>query len=186
MRRREVLKLFETEYKIDPATGKEKRVNRYIGPWYTFDKKQRKACAIKGGIAWLLGVAAFITAGVMPTWAGLCDYVVPWLILCMLPLCYLGMGVVKLLRLKDEFTEIDKAESTGYMQTSSLGLAVLGGLWSISTIVFLLLTDRTITLANELIFLACGLITAALGIWVWWEMRNAELSARREHHHANT
>ena len=113
MRRREVLKLFETEYKIDPATGKEKRVNRYIGPWYTFDKKQRKACAIKGGIAWLLGVAAFITAGVMPTWAGLCNYVVPWLILCMLPLCYLGMGVVKLLRLKDEFTEIDKAESTG-------------------------------------------------------------------------
>ena len=151
MRRKELLKLFETTYKVDPATGKEKRVSHYIGPWYTIGQKQRRACAIKGGIAWALGVAEFITAGVMPTWAGLCNYVVPWLILCMLPLFYLVLGVVKLARLQARFTEPDKAESIGYMQSSGLGLAVLGGLWSITTV----------------IFLGCGLVTAALGLGVW-------------------
>ncbi len=167
MRRKEMLKLFETEYKVDPATGREKRVSRYIGPWYTMEKKQRLACAIKGGIAWALGVAAFITAGVLPTWAGLCNYVVPWLILCLLPLFYLALGVVKLARLKEPFSELDKAESLGYVSASGLGLAVLGGLWSLTTVIFLLVTQHTMTMANELIFLGCGLATAALGLGVW-------------------
>jgi len=167
MRRKELLKLFETTYKVDPATGKEKRVSHYIGPWYTIGEKQRRACAAKGGVAWLVGVAAFITAGVLPTWAGLCNYVVPWLILCMLPLFYLVLGTVKLARLKERFTQPDKAESIGYMQSSGLGLAVLGALWSITTVIFLLLTQRTLTMRNELIFLGCGLVTAALGLGVW-------------------
>lgn len=171
MRRKEMLKLFETEYKVDPATGREKRVSRYIGPWYTMEKKQRLACAIKGGIAWALGVAAFITAGVLPTWVGLCNYVVPWLILCLLPLFYLALGVVKLARLKEPFTELDKAESLGYVSASGLGLAVLGGLWSLTTVIFLLVTQHTMTMANELIFLGCGLATAALGLCMWLMMK---------------
>lgn len=164
MRRSEMRKLFETEYQTDPATGKEKRVARYIGPWYTMDPKKRRSFAVGCGIGWLLGVAAFITAGVIPSWAGLCNYVVPWYIMCMLPLFYLLLGTIKLLRLKSEFTEIDKSESLGYIKASTLGLAVLGGAWSLATVIFLLLGDHTMTLTQELIFLGCGVVTTVLGV----------------------
>lgn len=163
MRRGEMMKLFVTEYQTDPATGKEKRVARYIGPWYTMEKKPRRTCAIKCGMGWVLAVAAFIIAGVVPSWAGLCNYVVPWYILCMLPLFYLLLGTFKLLRLKKQFTEIDKSESVGYISTSGLALAGLGGAWSIATVIFLLLNDHSMTLTQELIFLGCGVVTAVVG-----------------------
>jgi len=185
MRRRDVLKLFVTEYETDPATGKEKRVTRYIGPWYTMDAKPRRSCGIVCGIAWLLAAAAFVTAGVIPSWAGLCGYVVPWYILCLLPLFYLLLGFVKLLRLKENFTEVDKSESLGYVQTSGLALAALGGAWSIATVIFLLLNDRSMTLPQELIFMGCGVVTAAVGGAVLLaarkaagEIRNSECEMR--------
>ena len=180
MRRKELNKLFETEYRVDPATGKEKRAARYVGPWYTLKKKPRRACALKGGIAWVLGVAAFITAGVIPTWAGLCSYVVPWYILCMLPLFYLALGIVKLMRLKGEFTQMDREESLGYVQTSGLGLAVLGGAWSLTTAIFLLLSRQEMTLPQELIFLACGLVTAAGGLLVHFAAKAVPVEAKEK------
>ena len=164
MRRNDIRKLFTTEYQVDPATGKEKAVNRYIGPWYTLEKKTRRVWGIRFALAWLAGLAAFIAAGVIPSWAGLCNYVVPWYILCMLPLFYLVLGIVKLMRLKDEFTQIDRSESVGYVQTSGLAQAVLGAAWSIATVIFLLLTNRAMTLPQELIFLGCGLINGAAGL----------------------
>ena len=167
MRRAEMQKLFITEYQVDPKTGKDKAVSRYIGTWYTMDKKLRRTCALLCLAGWVLAVAAFITAGVLPTWAGLCNYVVPWYILCMLPLFYLLLGSVKLLRLKKQFTEIDKSESLGYLKTSGIGLAVLGAVWSITTVVFLLTSNKTMMLANELIFLGCAVVNAAVGAAAW-------------------
>ncbi len=178
MRRAEMQKLFITEYQVDPETGKDKAVTRYTGTWYTLDKKQRRSSAIVCLVVWVLALAAFITAGVLPTWAGLCHYVVPWYILCMLPLFYLLLGSIKLLRLKEQFTEIDKAESLGYIKTSGLGLAVLGGMWSIATVIFLLVSDKTMMLTNELIFLGCGVVNMAAGGAAWGRMRNSECGIR--------
>ena len=163
MRRAEMQKLFITDYQVDPKTGKDKTVTRYIGTWYTMDQKLRRTCALLCLAGWVLAVAAFITAGVLPTWAGLCNYVVPWYILCMLPLFYLLLGSVKLLRLKKQFTEIDKSESLGYLKTSGIGLMALGAVWCITTVVFLLTSNKTMMLANELIFLGCSIISAAVG-----------------------
>ena len=163
MRRADMQKLFTTEYQVDPKTGKDKLVQRYTGSWYTLDKKTRRTCGWLCLAGWVLAVAAFITAGVLPTWAGLCNYVVPWYILCMLPLFYLLLGSVKLLRLKEQFTEIDKSESLGYIKTSGIGLAVLGAVWSITTIIFLLVSNKTMMFANELIFLGCAIVNTAVG-----------------------
>ena len=167
MRRIEMQKLFINEYEVDPKTGKDKMVRRYVGPWYTMEKKKRCTCALLCLAGWVLALVAFITAGVLPTWAGLCNYVVPWYILCMLPLFYLLLGSMKLLRLKEQFTEIDKSESQGYLKTSGIGLAVLGALWSITTIIFLLSSNKTMMLRNELIFLACAIINTAVGAVAW-------------------
>lgn len=167
MRRAEMQKLFTTEYQMDPKTGKDKLVQRYTGSWYTLDKKPRRTCGWLCLAGWVLALAAFITAGVLPTWAGLCNYVVPWYILCMLPLFYLLLGSFRLLQLKEQFTEIDKSESLGYIKTSGIGLAVLGAVWSITTIIFLLVSDKTMMLANELIFLACAIVNTAVGAAAW-------------------
>lgn len=180
MRRKELMKLFTTEYQVDPATGKEKRVTNYIGPWYTLEQKARKAGAIKCAIGWVLALAAFIAAGVIPSWAGLCNYVVPWYILCMLPLYYLVLGLIKLVRLKAEFTEPDKSESVGYIGTSGLALGVLGGAWCVATIVFLLVGDRSMTLTQELIFLCCGVVTAAIGLLVHFTAKALPVQAKEK------
>ncbi|MBE5803873.1 MAG: hypothetical protein E7316_05115 [Clostridiales bacterium] len=186
MRRREMLNLFVTEYQADPATGKEKRVARYIGPWYTLEKQPRRACTLKCAAGWLLCLAAFITAGMIPSWAGLCNYVVPWYILCLLPLFYLLLGVIKLARLKPEFTAVDESESLGYIRASSLGLAALGGLWSITTVIFLLATDRAMTLPQELIFLGCGVVTATMGVLAYLAARRAPVQAKEKEAAAET
>lgn len=164
MRRKDILKLFVTEYQMDPDTGRETKVTRYIGPRYTMERKTRIVCGAGSAAAWLTALAAFVTAGVTPSWAGLCGYVVPWYILCLLPLFYLLLGCIRLLRLKEGFTEIDQSESTGYIRLSGIALALLGGAWSIATTVFLLLNDRSMTLPQELLFLGCGVVTTGAGM----------------------
>ena len=79
----------------------------------------------------------------------------------MVPLIYLLLGLITLLRLKPAaFTDIARSDSLGYIRASSWGLVILGGLWSITTAVFLLQKQATITLVNELIFLGAGVVPA--------------------------
>lgn len=163
MRRRDILKLYTTEYRTDSKTGKEKAVARYTGPLYGIEKKQRRSCAALCWAGWVMGAAAFVLAGLTPCWAQLCSYVAPFFILCLLPLFYLLLGAFKLMRLKEQFTEVDRADSFGYVQRSGLGLIVLGGAWVIATVVFLLLERPEMTLQNELIFLGCGVVSALSG-----------------------
>lgn len=164
MRHRDMMKLYTTEYCIDPKTGKEKPALRYIGPMYTLERSQRRSAMLRSLAGLALGAAAFAVAGLTPCWAQLCGYVAPWFILCLLPLFYLLLGTVKLLRLKDSFTEIDRADSFGYVHRSGLGLMVLGGAWAISTGVFLLTNQLDMTRTNEIVFLCCGVVFALAGL----------------------
>lgn len=180
MRHRDMMKLFVTEYHTDPKTGKEKPVARYIGPVYTIEKKQRRACAIRCWAGWVLGAAAFAVAGQTPCWAQLCGYVAPWFILCLMPLFYLLLGSVKLLRMKESFTEMDRSDSFGYVQRSGLGLIALGSAWTIATAVFLLVSHPDMTLENEIIFLGCGAITVLAGLLPCLGTRRVHLTATNE------
>ena len=177
MRRSEWKKHYTTVLHVDPKTGKEKQVLRYIGAWHAMEPGQRKACAIQCGLGWVLGTAVFIAAGLVPNWASLCQYVTPWYVLCMVPLIYLLLGLITLLRLKPAaFTEIARSDSLGYIRASSWGLVILGGLWSITTAVFLLQKQATITLVNELIFLGAGVVTAGIGGWLLLMLKGLRLT----------
>lgn len=171
MRKDEWLKLYTTDYEVDEKTGKKKAVSRYIGPWYSLDAAQRRKCALGLWIGLVLGVAAFLTAGLIPTWASMTMYVTPWYICCMLPLFYLLLGTVKITRMKEKITEVDKAEGLGYARYASMGLAVLGGAWLIADGIFLLTGNVTMTMTYELIFLSCGAVTAVLGLLMYLRVR---------------
>ena len=164
MRQSDWRKLYVPQVQVDGKTGKEKTVLRYIGPWYTTERKPKKICALVSNLGWVLGMAAFVTAGLVPSWAGLCGYVTPWLLLCLLPLFYLALGSIKLVRLKEKFTEEARYDSLGYIRVNSVILTALAAAWSIATIIFLLLNDCSMTLPQELIFLGCGLVTTAIGL----------------------
>ena len=177
MRRSEWNKQYTTVLHVDPKTGKEKQVLRYIGSWYAMEPGQRKACAIQCGLGWLLGTAAFLAAGLVPNWVSLCRYVTPWYVLCMVPLIYLLLGLITLLRLKPtEFTEIARSDSLGYIRASSWGMVILGGLWSITSAMFLVQNQTTITLVNELIFLGAGVVTAGIGGWLLLMLKGLRLT----------
>lgn len=179
MRRSEWKKHYTTKLYIDQKTGKEKQVLRYIGPWHAMEPGQRKACAIQSGLGWVLGTAAFIAAGLVPNWASLCQYVTPWYVLCIVPLLYLLLGLITLLRLKPEaFTEIARSDSLGYIRFSSWGLVILGGLWSITTAVFLWQNRDIITLANELLFLGGGVLTAGIGVWLLFVVKGLRVTTQ--------
>lgn len=177
MRHRDLMKLYTTEYRTDPKTGKEKPVHCYIGPMYTMEKKQRRACALHCWAGLALGAAAFAVAGLTPCWAQFCSYVAPWFILCLFPLFYLLLGSIKLLRLKESFTEIDRADSFGYVQRSGLGLMALGGAWVIATVVFLFVSKPDMTMPQELIFLGCGAASALSGLLPCLGTRRVHLTA---------
>lgn len=164
MKRSEIIKLYVTEYETNPKTGKRKAVSRYIGPWYTMDKSARRRSGILCLVCWVMAAAAFATAGLIPTWAGLCGYVMPWYALCLLPLFYLISGTVKLLRLKEKFTQVDLEDSQPYIVFSGLGLLGLGLAWGIATGIFLVLNRPEMTMPQEMIYLGCGCLTAVAGL----------------------
>ena len=164
MRKDEWLKLYRTEQEPDEKTGKIKSVTRYIGPWYTVEKKTAKRAAICLWAGLVLSLGAFLTAGLIPTWASMCAYVAPWYILCLLPLFYLAMSTVKITRMKEQITEPQRAEGPLSARRSSLGLALLGGAWTLADVIFLLSGSYVMTMTSELIFLSCGVITTAAGV----------------------
>lgn len=164
MRRSEWLKLYTTEDQTDPKTGKPKTYSRYIGPWYTWEPQKRKACVWKLWLGLVLAAAAFVIAGLTPSWGSMCIYVSLWYMLCLLPLFYLLLGTWKMTRMQATFTEVDRAEGPGYVRRASLGLGVLGAAWAVADGIFLLLTNLSMTQAEELIFLGCGAATAAVGL----------------------
>lgn len=164
MRFRDVKKLYTTEYRIDPDTGKERPTMRYIGPMHTLERPQRRSALLRSLAGLALGAAAFAVAGLTTCWAQLCWYVAPWFMLCLLPLFYLLLGTIKLLRLKEQFTEIDRADSFGYVRMAGLGLMVLGGAWAISAGIFLLTNQLDMTMTSELVFLGCGGVAALSGL----------------------
>lgn len=174
MRKDEWLKLFETTRETDEKTGKPRTVSRYIGPWYTLEAAKKNKCVLLLWIGLVLAAAAFLTAGLIPTWATLCVYVTPWYILCLLPLFYLLMGVVKITRMKEKITQVDVAEGLAYARNAALGLAVLGGAWVIADGIFLCTGKYAMTMTYELIFLACGAATALLGLMMHLAVKKLE------------
>lgn len=177
MRRKDLLKLYRTEITTDPATGKRKRASIYIGKRYRIEDQLRLGAVRRLWPCWAGALAAFAVGGLIPARAGNCTYVVVWYMACLLPLFYLLLGGIRMTRMKPPLTEIDLREGVDYVKNGAMGLAALGGVWAVADAVYLLISGLPEKSAGDLIFLACGVITAGMG---WLISRKAALVKAEE------
>ena len=164
MKREDMMKLYTRDVEINPKNGKQKVVLRYIGPYYHIESGARQALMRLGWLTWLLTFAALAVGGLIPTRAGNALYVQVWYLFCLLPFFYLLLGLLRMRRMKENFTAVDYSEGVDYVKISAWGLAALGGLWAGAEVIFLVLNGFTGRWGNDLLFLACGAGIAVLGV----------------------
>lgn len=160
MRRKELMKLYTVDNRVDPITGRDKKVARYTGKRYRVDMaaKRRLLPVLWATVALIL--AAFVAGGLLNNPGSRCMWVLPFYMFCMLPLCYGLMAAVRLTRMKEIITEVDMADGVRSMGNSALGLTILGALWAATDVVFLILGGGGQSVAREIVFLLCGMVTA--------------------------
>ena len=162
MRRKELLRLYETVYTVDPQTGREKPVARYRGKYFRVDAARKRTAVGRLWLCFGAALALFLLAGLVPSWSSLCGYVAPWYMLSLLPLLYLLMGTVRITRMKERLTEVDLHDGPGYVKNAGIGLLGLGAAWAVADAVFLL-CSRPAPWGQEALFLGCGAASAAIG-----------------------
>lgn len=150
IRRREYLKLYEMTTKVDPETGRDKRVVRYIGPWFSVLNGETRRTGGRSLILFLLSAAAYVAAAFQNPPGSRCFYVLPFFLFELFPLFYWVYGAVRTLLLKPRFTAVDKDESLDRIKASALGAAILSGLHTLGEIVFLILGQAGERASTEL------------------------------------
>lgn len=163
MRREKFNKLFDVTWEKDEKTGKPKRKARYTGKYYAVDRAERNRAR-----PWLLGAAgvaaaAFLAGGLINNLGSHCVWVMPFYALSILPVIYFTLAAVRIARLRAVIDEIALDDSVHSARRSAVGLTALGGLWTLTEIVFLVYYGPMGQLGRELGFLACGLACAGAG-----------------------
>ena len=164
MKREKFNKLFEMGWEENPKNGKPKRVARYIGKYYRVELAARdraRPWLIAEGVA---ALALFQVGGLVNNLGSHCAWVVPFYAVTALPVFYFLLGVGRLCRGKERITQMDLEDGIQRGQRSALSLTVLGALWVLSDLVFLIARGAGGQLGRELIFMLCGAATAGIGV----------------------
>ena len=159
MKREKFNKLFEMGWEENPKNGKPKRVARYIGKYYRVELAARdraRPWLIAEGMA---ALALFLVGGLVNNLGSHCAWVVPFYAVTVLPVFYFLLGVGRLCRGKERITQMDLEDGIQRGQRSALSLTVLGALWVLSDLVFLIARGAGGQLGRELIFMLCGAAT---------------------------
>lgn len=164
LRRKEFLALFQTQISVDPYTGKESRKAVYIGPVYRvhmerFEAKRtgRRILAI-----WIAALTVYVLAGMTNAGSSRCFYVFPFYAAALFPLFYWGMGTLRVVRLKERVTEVDRDAGPERLHRSALGFAAIAGLHTAADVVFLALGGAGERLTAEMTTLL-GVALAGVG-----------------------
>lgn len=162
MKKRDYLALHTFEIEEDPATGRRKRVMRYVGPLYPIDLDDIRR---RRPLMWLLlafAFAAFITAGCTPAAGQSCIYVLPQFVCTLLPLYYALMAAARITRIKKPLIdEQQRMEGILSVQHAAMGLTLLSAAWFVGEVVMLLLNG--VQMNSEWLFLACAAVQSVSG-----------------------
>ena len=109
-------------------------------------------------------LALFLVGGLVNNLGSHCAWVVPFYAVTVLPVFYFLLGVGRLCRGKERITQMDLEDGIQRGQRSALSLTVLGALWVLSDLVFLIARGAGGQLGRELIFMLCGAATAGIGV----------------------
>ena len=136
---------YKEDYKlitrIDPDTGREKRVAEYVGKYYRIPME---AAALKRFMLACIGLFAlsFLTLAVyimLNSPSSYCMYVMPIAAIALFPLLYWGMGLYSMWRAPEKMTSVQKETGVGRVLRSALGCMIFPALACIGDIVFLCL-----------------------------------------------
>lgn len=166
MRRSELSMLYKTTYRTDPATGKDRAVYEYTGKYFAVDRAALGRAVPRLWLGWGLALAAFVTAGLLPARAGSFTLVTLWYMCCLLPLFYLLLALIRLTRLREKITEVDRAEGFTSAVRSGWALTVLGALWMITDVALMIACGLPAAWAADAGFLVCGAAAAAMGTMI--------------------
>lgn len=163
MKREKLKKLYEMHWEDHPKTGKPRRVYTYVGKRYTLDTAARNAQR-----PWLIAEAVlaavlFLAGGLINNLGSRCMYVLPFYVVTLLPTVYFAMGVGRICRMQARITELDMEDGISSAQRSALGLMVLGVLWAVSDLVFIIFHGVADLWLREVLFLLCGVVCALVG-----------------------
>ena len=118
---------YKEDYKlitrIDPDTGREKRVAEYVGKYYRIPME---AAALKRFMLACIGLFAlsFLTLAVyimLNSPSSYCMYVMPIAAIALFPLLYWGMGLYSMWRAPEKMTSVQKETGVGRVLRSALG-----------------------------------------------------------------
>lgn len=176
LRRKQYVALYRESVSTDPYTGKQKRVNVYVGPWYEMSvdaEQKRRLCALLLVLC-ALSVAVFAACGFLNTAGSRCFYVLPFYLLLPFPLFYGCYGAVRLARQKPRFTEVDRDEGLDRARTSALGAAILAALHTLGEVVLMCLGGAKVALAREIVCTLGIALAGACALAAFMRLRRLE------------
>ncbi len=164
MRRKEFLNLFQNQTTVDPYTGKESRKAVYIGPVYrtSIERLAAKRTGRRILVLWIASLAVYVLAGMTNAGSSRCFYVFPFYAAALFPLFYWGMGTLRVIRLKERITEVDRDAGPERLHRSAVGFAIITGLHTAADAVFLALGGAGERMTAEMITLL-GVALAGFG-----------------------
>ena len=175
IRRREYLKLYEMTTKVDPATGRDKKVVRYVGPWFSVANGETRRTGVRSLILFVLSAAAYVAAAFQNPPGSRCFYILPFFLFELFPLFYWVYGAVRTCFLKPRFTAVDKDESLDRIKASALGVAILSGLHTLGEIVFLSLGTAGERASVELFCAGMVLLVGLFALLTLWNAKKLEI-----------
>ncbi|MDO5144405.1 MAG: hypothetical protein Q4E72_07340 [bacterium] len=167
MRRNELRRLYTVQTQTNPDTGREERVLCYIGKHYTVDRRLIRRRRLPMLLLLLAHCALILWAGLVPAVAQRCMYVLPFFILCLLPLSYALMALYRVWRFGDVIDEVQRSEGLLSVRHSSAGLLVLSIGWLMGDIVFLILNRQLFAIPDDLIFALCAALCTVCSAALW-------------------
>lgn len=167
MRRNELRRLYTVQTQTNPDTGREERVLCYIGKHYTVDQRLIRRRRLPMLLLLLAHCALILWAGLVPAVAQRCMYVLPFFILCLLPLSYALMALYRVWRFGDVIDEVQRSEGLLSVRHSSAGLLVLSIGWLMGDIVFLILNRQLFAIPDDLIFALCAALCTVCSAALW-------------------
>lgn len=140
MKERRYKEQYRLVNQIDERTGRETRIPVYQGKYYQFSLSLKDhglfsiKCSALCAAVWALMLCYLF----LNTPSASCMYVLPLLACALFPAFYWILGCVRLFRVPENMTIVQKEESIGRIVHSALGCAALSILSLIGDIIFLL------------------------------------------------
>ena len=165
MKERKLKEDYRLETRIDPRTGREKRVPVYQGIWFSlppeYPRREALAWAWGSGLGFAVLLLGYLFFGDRGTYV---LYVLLPAICALMPLAYWMSGAFTLLRSREKMTRLQRETGPERVLHSAAGCLILSGMAALGESIRLLVTGRWAAELLSLSLLAGAAIAALMAV----------------------